>query len=156
MSRLYLAAVLVFLLSCTEEGKIADQMTEIPNGKWTYNQIPDFSFNVGNAGKYHDFFLKLRIQKSYPYENLYLLAHIRNPEGKVATQRINFTLTDDEGKPLGKASGDYISYELPMFKDKKMDGNGQYFIALEQNMRDSVVLGVESIGVKVREGAPVF
>ena len=156
MSRLFLAAIILFLVSCTEEGKIADQMTEIPNSKWTYNNIPDFSFQVGNAAKYHDFFLKLRIQKSYPYENLYLLAHIRNPDGKISTQRVNFTLTDTEGKPLGKSSGDYISYELPMFKDKKMDGNGQYFIALEQNMRDSVVMGVESIGVKVKEGIPVF
>lgn len=156
MSRLLFAAVVLFLFSCTEEGKIADQMTEIPLSKWNYNQIPDFAFNVDHSNLYHDFFLKLRIQKSYPYENLYLLAHIRNPDGKVSTQRVNFTLTDSEGKPLGKSSGDYISYELPMFKDKKLGSNGKYFIALEQNMRDSVVFGVESIGIKIKEGPPVF
>ncbi len=156
MSRTFFAGLLILLFSCTEEGKVADQMTEIPLSKWNYNQIPDFAFNVKDASKYHDFFLKLRIQKSYPYENLYLLAHIRNPNGKVATQRINFTLTDQEGKPLGRTSGNYISYELPMFKNKKMDGSGQFFISLEQNMRDSVVFGVESIGVKIKEGTPVF
>lgn len=156
MSRLCFLGMVFLLFSCTEEGKIADQMTEIKQSKWSYDQIPDFPFKVDNAAKYHDFFLKLRIQKSYPYENLYLLAHIRNPNGKISTQRINFTLADAEGKPLGKTSGNYISYELPMFKDKKLEGNGQYFIALEQNMRDSVVFGVESIGVKIKEGKPIF
>jgi gliding motility-associated lipoprotein GldH len=156
MSRLFIAGMLTLLFSCAEEGRVADEMTEIPLSKWNYNQIPDFAFNVKDASRYHDFFLKLRIQKSYPYENLYLLAHIRDPNGKVATQRINFTLTDHEGKPLGRTSGDYISYELPMFRNKKMEGSGQYFIALEQNMRDSVVTGVESIGVKIKEGTPVF
>jgi gliding motility-associated lipoprotein GldH len=156
MPRIFFAVVALLLFSCSEEGKVADQMTEIPLSKWNYNQIPDFPFNVNNASKYHNFYLKLRIEKSYPYENLYLLAHIRNPNGKVTSQRINFTLTDHEGKPLGRTSGNLISYELPMFKDKKLDGNGQYFIALEQNMRDSVVFGVESIGVKIKEGTPVF
>ena len=156
MSRSFLAGMAFLFFACSEEGKIADQMTEIPLSKWNYNQIPDFAFNVDNTGKYHDFYLKLRIQKSYPYENLYLLAHIRDPNGKVATQRINFTLTDAEGKPLGRTSGDYISYELPMFRNRKLDVGGQYFIALEQNMRDSVVFGVESIGVKIKEGTPVF
>lgn len=156
MSRSFFAVAVLLLYSCMEEGKIADQMTEIPMSKWNYNQIADFPFEVTNAGKYHDFYLKLRIQKSYPYENLYLLAHIRNPNGKVATQRVNFTLADNEGKPLGRTSGNYITYELPMFKDKKMEGNGQYLITLEQNMRDSVVFGVESIGVKIKEGTPVF
>ncbi len=156
MPRLFFTVAALLLFSCTEEGKIADEMKEIPMSKWNYNQIPDFAFKVNNANKYHDFYLKLRIEKSYPYENLYLLAHIRNPNGKVTRQRINFTLTDTEGKPLGKTSGNLISYELPMFKDKKLEGNGQYFIALEQNMRDSVVTGVESIGVKIKEGTPVF
>jgi gliding motility-associated lipoprotein GldH len=155
MSRLFFFVVVLLLFSCSEEGKIADQMVEIPQAKWSYDQIPDFAFTVNNANKYHDFFLKLRIQKSYPYENLYLLSHIKTPGGKIIDQKINFTLADSEGKPLGRISGDYISYELPMFT-KKMEGNGQYFIALEQNLRDSVVVGVESIGVKIKEGKPVF
>jgi hypothetical protein len=35
-------------------------------------------------------------------------------------------------------------------------GPGQYFIAIEQNMRDSIINGVESIGIKIKEGEPIF
>ena len=150
------ACILLACAACTEEGKIADQMKDIPMSKWNYNQIADFAFKVENPNLYHDFYLKLRIQKSYPYENLYLLAHIRDPDGQVKTQRINFTLTDSDGKPLGRVSGNNISYEMPMMIHRKMNEAGQFSIALEQNMRDSVVFGVESIGVKIKEGPPVF
>jgi len=157
MFRAFLIVLLSFAFaSCTEKGKIMDQMIEIPNAKWSYEQIPQFPFSIDNAGVTYTFALKLRIQKTYPFENLYLLSHIRQPSGKITTVRHNFTLTDDMGRPLGKSSGNSIDYEIPMLVNRKMEGVGQYSIALEQNLRDSVVIGVESIGVKIKEGTPVF
>ncbi len=147
---------LVFVLSCTEKDRILDQMTDIPKGTWNYFQIPDYTFQIDDASYTYDFYLKLRIQKSYPYENLYLLAHIKGPDGKIIRQRINFTLTDETGKPLGHSSGSSVNYELPMFRNKNLGGIGQFNIAIEQNMRDSIVQGVESIGVKIKKGNPVF
>jgi gliding motility-associated lipoprotein GldH len=158
MIKLFYCLTLVFLLNaCSEKGKIADEMKEIPKFQWSYNQIPDFGFEVKQPQLYHQFYLKLRIQKSYPFENLYLLAHIKDAQGKISTQRVNLTLADVDGKPLGKTSGNSINYELPLFVNKKMEGGpGQYFIAIEQNMRDSIINGVESIGVKIKEGDPIF
>jgi len=146
----------MFLASCTEKGKIFDQMKEIsPNG-WTYNQIPEFPVQIDNNKLTYDIYLKLRVQKSYKYENLYLLSHIREPGGRIQTRQIDITLTDDLGRPLGNTSGDAIDYEVPMYKQLHLKNIGQYTIALEQNLRDSVLTGVESIGIKVKEGVPVF
>ncbi|MDP2174962.1 MAG: gliding motility lipoprotein GldH [Bacteroidota bacterium] len=143
--------------SCTEKGKIADEMKNIQNNKWTYQNRPDFAFTVTNPNLYHNFYLKLRVEKSYPYENLYILAHMKDPMGRESTQRVNFTLMNEEGKPLGNISGNSINYELPIFKNKKLTGGaGLYFFAIEQNMRDSVINGIESIGIKVKESEPVF
>ena len=152
---LYMLGV-IFFISCSEENKIADQMTEIPDSKWNYFQIPGYPFQIEDAGYTYDFYLKLRMQKSYPYSNLYLLSHLKGPDGKINTQRINFRLMDETGKPFGRSGGNAVDYELIMFKDKKMPGIGQYTIAIEQNMRDSVVNGIESIGVKIKKGNPVF
>jgi gliding motility-associated lipoprotein GldH len=156
MSRWIFGCFILLLAACSEEGKIADQVREIPNSRWNYDQIPEFPFVIDKPGITYNFFLKLRIQKSYPYENLYLLTHIRTPDGKIQTKRVNFTLTDDLGRPLGKSSGNSIDYELPMFSNRKMEGAGQYAVAIEQNLRDSVVNGIESIGIKIKEGTPVF
>ena len=68
---------LVLLYSCSEKGKIVDQTIDIPEAKWSYDQIPELPFTISNKGIYYDFFLKLRMQKSYPYENLYLLARVK-------------------------------------------------------------------------------
>ena len=37
-------ATIVLLMACSENGKIADQMNDIPNAKWNYDQIPEFPF----------------------------------------------------------------------------------------------------------------
>lgn len=156
MIRIIPICFVLLLASCSEEGKIADEMRDIPIGKWNYDQIPEFPFNVDKTSVTYNFYLKLRIQKSYPYENLYLLTHLKTPSGKLLTQQVNFNLTDDLGRPHGKSSGNSIDYELVMFTNKRLDEVGQYSIALEQNLRDSVVKGVESIGIKIKEGDPVF
>ena len=96
------------------------------------------------------------MQKSYPYENLYLLARVKGPDGKFVVQRINFTLTDAMGKPLGRSSGSSVDYELPMFKNKRFPSVGEYTISIEQNMRDSLINGIESIGLKIKQGDPIF
>lgn len=147
---------LILFSSCTEENKIMDQMTDIPNAKWNYDQIAEYPFQINDASVYYNFSLKLRMQKSYQYENLYLLAHIKGPDGKNITQKVNFVLADETGKPLGRSSGSTIDYDLKMFTNRKMPGTGAYTISIEQNMRDSVVSGIESIGVKIKKGSPVF
>lgn len=148
---------ILVLNACSEKGKIVDDMKTIPNNAWSYDDVPDFVINVKNPQLYHNFYVKLRIQKNYPYENLYLLAHIRDLNGKISSQRVNLTLADESGLPFGNVSGNTINYELPLFKNIKMStGAGAYFIALEQNMRDSVINGIENIGIKVIEGDPVF
>ncbi|MEZ4804035.1 MAG: gliding motility lipoprotein GldH [Bacteroidia bacterium] len=145
----------ILLFSCSNENKIVDQMIDIPKSEWTYDQIPDYPFQVENTNIYHDFYIKLRVSKSYKYENLYLLSHIHEPNGKIKNQTINLTLTDSTGKPLGQSTGSAIDYEFPMGK-MSFKEVGQYKIALEQNMRDSMVNGIESIGVRIMKGEPVF
>lgn len=153
----YSAVFMILVFSaCSEKGKIADQMIDIPNAKWTYDQVAEFPVSINNKAITYNGFLKLRISKSYRYENIYLLYHIRTPEGKIVTQRSSIVLTDDLGRPLGRSVGNSIDYERPLFTNRRFEGVGQFTVALEQNMRDSVVDGVESIGIKIKEGLPVF
>lgn len=151
---------LVFCLliaACSKKGTISNEMKDIPESGWAYNAVPDFVFGIQKPQIYHNIYLKLRVKKNYPYENLYLLAHLKDADGKEKSQKVNFTLTDVSGKPMGDISGDHIDYELPIFVDYKPSaGAGAYFIALEQNMRDSVLRGIESVGIKVMEGEPIF
>jgi len=156
MQKLVFLFFIILFTSCTDNTVLVNDMRDLPNAKWKYDEIPDFSFTINKTNIYHQIDLKLKVFKNYPFENLYILAHIKDPEGKSTTQRLNFILADITGKPTGTVSGNSISYELPLIKSFKASKSGVYFIALEQNMRDSVINGVQSIGVKVKEGQPVF
>ncbi|MDI1235051.1 MAG: gliding motility lipoprotein GldH [bacterium] len=146
----------MYLTACTDKAIVVDEMRDIPKASWAFNQIPDFDFDIKNTQLNHNLYLNLKIQKTYPYENLYLLTHIKDTEGNIVTRRVNFNLMDENGNPNGSMSGNSISYQLPIFTNQKFNKTGKYFIALEQNMRDSVINGVESIGVMIKEGQPVF
>ena len=147
---------LIIFVSCTDNTVLINDMRDLPNAKWKYDEIPDFSFTINKTNIYYQIDLKLKVYKDYPFENLYLLSHIKDPEGKSTTQRFNFTLADITGTPTGTVSGNSITYELPLITSFKAAKPGVYFIALEQNMRDSVINGVQSIGVKVKDGKPIF
>ncbi len=156
MIRVGFILIFLCLIACGDNTKIVDEMRDIPNASWAFNQIPDFDFDVKNTSLNHEIYLNLKISNSYPYENLYLLTHIKDPDGKITTHQVNFTLTDENGNPKGKVTGNTISYQLPIFKEQKFTKTGKYFIALEQNLRDSVINGIQSIGVMIKEGQPVF
>jgi hypothetical protein len=81
---------------------------------------------------------------------------VKGPDGKFEVQRINLTLTDEMGNPLGRSSGSSVDYELPMFKNRRFSNIGEYSISIEQNMRDSLVNGIESIGLRINQGDPIF
>ena len=139
----------LYLTACTDKAIIVDEMPDIPKAIWAFNQIPDFDFDVKNIQLNHNLYLNLKIQKTYPYENLYLLTHIKDTEGKITSSRKNFRLTDEDGNPIGSMSGNSISYQLPIFTNMKFQKSGKYFIALEQNMRDDILENVVSVGVRV-------
>lgn len=156
MIRYGVLLMIVLMTACSNEKKLVDEMRDIPNAVWAYDQIPDFMFDISNTQINYQLYLNLKILKTYPYENIYLLTHIKDADGKITTQRANFTLTDENGNPKGSTSGNAITYQLPISKEQRFNKPGKYFIAIEQNMRDSIVNGVASIGVMVKEGTPVF
>lgn len=145
----------VFFYSCNNN-RIIDTHEALKDEKWSWSELKVYSFEVQNTNLYHTVSINLRINKDYEFSNLYVLGHIRNPEGKIETQRMNFILTDETGKWQGSGSGNYVYYTMPLFSNKTFSKPGIYEIAIEQNMRDSVLNYVANVGVRVEEGNPVF
>ena len=76
MNKVLLIVLMFSMAACSNEKKLVDEMRDIPNAVWAYDEIPDFVFDISNTGINYKFYLNLRIEKSYPYENIYLLTKI--------------------------------------------------------------------------------
>jgi gliding motility-associated lipoprotein GldH len=143
------------LVSC-DNNTILDKNAVIPESGWAYDDIPSFAFEIDEPNKYHDIFLNLQLTEQYIYSNIYLLIHLRDSEGKDEVFRMSFEVADKTGKWLGQGSGNVKTFKLPIFKEFVFEKPGQYFIGLEQNMRDSVLMEVVKVGVDIKKGYPVF
>ncbi len=150
---LYCSLALV-LSSCSRD-TLVNEYKEIARDGWNWSQPVEFPFAIEDTRIQYNFFLNLRISGNYKFSNIYVLVHLKDPDGKITTQRIPYTLADDEGNWLGKGLGDIVTFEMPMFT-KSFSKPGNYSIRIEQNMRDEKLQGVMEAGLRVNRGNPVF
>jgi len=152
---LILTVISFGFFSCQSD-TLLDTKTDLPELGWAYEQIPAFEFEINDVSICYNVFLNIQISEEYLYRNIYLLVHLRNPDGKDVTNRINVELANASGKWLGSGSGNLKSFKLPIRSDLCFEKAGRYTIGLEQNMRDSLLQHVNYIGISLTKGNPVF
>lgn len=147
--------VLLFLQSCSHNVLI-DTTHEFETAEWAYPIIPAFPFQIDDLTYCYNLDVNLQVSEEYPYKNIYLLMHLKHPDGKEIQNRINLELMDGNGKWLGSGSADLKSFSLPVATDLCLEQAGQYVVGIEQNMRDSILHHVKYVGLRVSKGNPVF
>ena len=152
---LILSLISFGLISCNSD-TLLDTKSDLPENGWAYEQIPAFEFEIDDINICYNVFLNVQISEEYLYRNLYLLVHLRNPDGKDVANRINVELASPEGKWLGSGSGNLKSFKLPIRSDLCFEKAGRYTIGFEQNMRDSLLQHVKYVGLSLTKGNPVF
>ncbi|MCO6494143.1 MAG: gliding motility lipoprotein GldH [Bacteroidetes bacterium] len=152
---LLISLLSITLFACNSKTLIDDK-AELPSTGWTYDNIPSFPFVIEDTSICYNVSVNLQITDEYLYRNIYLLVHLRDPEGKDVTNRVELDLATVDGKWTGSGSGNYKSYYLPISKDLCLKKTGRYIIGFEQNMRDTVLQNVKYVGAEISKGNPVF
>lgn len=156
MSKWSLIFVSLFFWSSCGPNSLVNNLEPLDPLGWKYEHIPAFSFDVEDTSFLHEAYVNLQINESYKYRNLYLIIHMRAPNGQEIQNRVNLELAQADGRWLGSGSANKRTFQLPVSKTLHLEHQGPYIIGLEQNMRDSVLIGVEAIGIQIRQGNPVF
>lgn len=155
--RVYLIIFLASLaiVGCNSKVLINDK-ADLPESGWTYDNIPSFPFEIIDTSICYNVNVNLQITDDYLYRNIYLLVHLRDPDGKDVTNRVELDLATVDGKWTGSGSGNNKSYNLPISKDLCLKKTGRYVIGFEQNMRDTILQNVQYVGTSISKGNPVF
>jgi gliding motility-associated lipoprotein GldH len=116
--------------SC-EKNVAYEQYQAIESSSWGKDKRYYFTFNVDSIGVPYDISFQIRNNNLYPYQNIWLFYSIEPPVGEMVSDTTNCKLADEFGKWYG-------------------DG-GQYTFAFRHGMRDSVLNGIQEIGIKVEQ-----
>lgn len=144
--------VLLYVVFCFQscaEPPIFDENKDITEYNWNYKNPVSFDVNITDTTKYCNVFVNLRITGDYKYNNMFVWVTETMPDKTTEKQRLEFTLSDDLGKMLGKGLGDIYAYQLQYKPRIKFKQKGIYTFTLEQNMRDEVLSQVVSVGIRV-------
>lgn len=140
--------VSIVLASCTQSAVFSEYKTVDVKG-WDKDSSCVFDVNIENATFAYDVFVNVRNVGEYPHQNLWLFIQKMAPDSTITNDTINFFLADNRGKWLGAGIGSV--YEMPVLYQQKLKfpSAGKYHFEIFQGMRDSLLLGISDIGLRI-------
>ena len=142
--------VLFFLASCGDnENYIYQESKTINESGWTYADSLDFNFDIQDTSKLYALILDVDHTTDYPFQNIYFNISTSFPSGKRLQQPLSSDLAEKSGKWHGKCSGKNCTASINLQERAKFNEMGKHRINIAQFSRDSVLMGVEEVSLKV-------
>ena len=149
----------ILLLACSTlfvacgKKEVYYQFKQIKNGEWNVDSLLVFDLDTLLMEKemLYDIHIEVTNNISYPYQNLWLFTSYVVNDSIVRERQTQFVLADKNGVWTGKGFGSLYqsthlwlgSYRFKEIKDSR--------IYVKHGMTDSVLKGVEKVGIKIEK-----
>lgn len=142
-------SVFILLFARCTVVPIIDKWQNLSNNQWNKSNKISIPIEIADSDFYYNVYINLRVTNDYKYSNLWMKLNIKYPDSTKLKNDIMLTLADHRGKWTGHSLGHVISFRLPALKNKVFGKSGKYIFELEQNMRDTVLKEIMSVGIKI-------
>lgn len=137
------------LLMACDPARVYDTSFAVEGPGWNHDSVFQYQVEITDTLQLNNFYISIRNNTDYPYSNIYLFVSTTFPNGHSTTDTIECILADKDGRWLGKGSG-HIRDNLIMIQPKlRFPIAGIYHFYLEQAMRDTVLGGIEDVGLRI-------
>ena len=141
----------IFLITSCGNNRVYNQYTNIEDHTWHKDSALTFSFNAEDTIEHYNVLVNIRHNSEFKFQNLWLFTISTDPEGNIAKDTLECYLYNNIGKPLGQ---DYFYiYEMPLMYMNNINfpTQGEYKFEIKQAMRDSMLIGIESLGLTIEK-----
>ena len=121
-----------FVFSCESNIEYI-QYNSIQN-QWDKDSIQNFVFELADTKKYNTY-INLRINKDYPFSNIFLITTLMDSLSVLSKDTLNFKIADKSGKFLGKKRVNIIENSLIHKEKIELEKNKKYSVSVEHAMR---------------------
>ena len=121
-----------FVFSCESNIEYI-QYNSIEN-QWDKDSIQNFVFELADTKKYNTY-INLRINKHYPFSNIFLITTLMDSLSVLSKDTLNFKIADKSGKFLGKKRVNIIENSLIHKEKIELEKNKKYSVSVEHAMR---------------------
>jgi gliding motility-associated lipoprotein GldH len=137
-------------ISCTKKDTYL-QYFRVNESGWGKDSLFVFDIPVDDSVATYNLYVNIRNGGEYPYQNLWLFLEKITPDSIISRDTIEFYLANNRGKWLGKGIGS--TFEMPVFYQQniKFQTTGTYRYKITQGMRDSVLVGINDVGMRLEK-----
>ena len=126
--------VFVFMTSCSK-GLVKAEFQPTDNGSWAKDDVIEFTFSEMDTIQKHDMFINVRNDNSFPYNNLFLIAQLKFPDGESVTDTLEYEMALPDGTWLGKGYGGVKENKLWYKENIVFNSSGVYTLRVSHAMR---------------------
>lgn len=142
---------MLLVLSSCGGNDVFYQYETVPANGWHQDTAIHFNVNITDTLSHYNVYVNVRNRGEYPHQNLWLFIEQQSPDSTLFVDSINFYLADQRGKWLGSGVGSV--YEMPVLyrQNIQFPDSGNYSFSFRQGMRDSVLLGLNDLGLRIEK-----
>ena len=148
---------LFFVLVACDKKQVFDEYKEF-DGSWKKNQKASFSFEQKDTTGVYNLFLNIRNNNDYPYNNLFVIVSLNQPDGKVLVDTLEYEMAYDDGTLMGTGFSDIKESKLWYKENFSFPKAGKYTLDVEHAVRQtgkvkgvSDLTGVTELGLRIEK-----
>ena len=141
-SILYFLIAIAFV-SCDKK-RVFDEYKSVGKG-WDKDSIVSFELSKIDTTKQYNLFLSIRDNNDYPFNNLFLIVSMEQPDKVTKVDTLEYMMADPDGSLLGDGFTDVKESKL-VYKEHMKFKSGIYKVHIRQAVRQTgKVTGVQKL-----------
>ncbi len=144
-----------FLIISCDKQSIFDEYKSVGNS-WNKDSIVNFKLPKLNSKKQYNLFVNIRDNNDFPYNNLFLIVSLEQPNKQVKIDTLEYAMTNPDGSLLGEGFSDIKENKLFYKENEAFNQNGDYKIHIQQAVRktgkiegDKQLKGITEVGFRI-------
>lgn len=142
--------IAIIFASCSR-GLVYSDSEAMQKTTWNLMNVLSFTVPVTDTINSNNVSFTIRTGSSYPFRNIWLFVSTTSPDGRTISDTLQYILTDESGKWLGKGFGDIKELKLPYKSNVYFPLKGNYIFKVQHGMRTEDLKGVYDFGIRVEK-----
>lgn len=141
----------VFIMGACETNTVYHSYQHISDKGWAKNDTLLFSFPITDSVPNYKFYIEVRNNEGYPYQDIFLFVKRRNTtSSSFITDTVKCILSDEQGKWRGTGLGALYQSVYP-YIIVPYSQVGSDTLRISHGMRDDLLRGINDIGILIEK-----
>ena len=151
MNRIFFVIFISIMAVACTSNDVYFQYNPVALKGWSKDSLYGFDIPITDTAALYNVYVNVRNRGEYPYQNLWLFLNKTTPDKIQSKDSIECYLADQRGKWLGSGLGSIMEMPVLYQQNVRFKTKGTYHYRIVHGMRDTVLIGINDIGMRVEK-----